>query len=341
MKRHIIYIVLFAVLAFGIVLTIVRYDAWFVEPEEPQYSIGAVRNEILTYGYDSTMVISFRDSVKTANSQEIRTGGGVAQYHVNRVAKSEPKIRRILVLGDIQDKSEEDAKVTNFLLKEIVSEERPDLIIQTGDLIERPMQSAWDRMSVAFDSIVPEIPLVVALGNHDYHKGLRSRVDVRALYSYPYFGHKKVKKAATAQIVLIKDTLDLFIIDSNRSVVDLFRQSTWLKNALDSSTAMHKILVTHHPLRSSKSRWNNLFVRLAIETVARRGGIDVVFAGHEHTFMHTDEGYHQVISHFSAKDYGGAGVSGRHFVMVDVMSNALNVRIFDVDKKMIDNFFVN
>lgn len=339
MKRHIIYIVLLAIAVAGIVLTIVRYDAWFVEQAEPEYTIGEARNEILTYGFDSTMMVSFRDSIKTTNSQEIKTDGGAAQYHVNRVAKESARVRKILVLGDIQDKSEEEAKITNSLLKGIVEEEHPDLIIQTGDLIERPMQSAWDRMSVDFDSIVPRIPLVVALGNHDYHKGLRNRVDIRALYAYPYFGHKNIKKAATAQITLIKDTLDLFIIDSNRSVTDIFRQSTWLKNALDSSTAEHKILVSHHPLRSTKSWWNNLFVRLAIETVAKRGGVEVVFAGHEHTYSHIEKGYHQVVSHFSAKDYDGEGEKGRHYAIVEVEDNTLRVRVFDENKKLVDSFF--
>lgn len=340
MKRHIIYIVFLAIVIAGVVLTIVRYDAWFVEQPEPSYSIGETRNEILTYGFDTTMVISFRDSMRTANSQEIITDGGVAQYHVNRVSKETPRVRRILVLGDIQDQSKDDAKITNSLLKKIVAEEHPDLILQTGDLIERPVQCAWDRMAIDFDSIVPSVPLIVALGNHDYHKGLRNRVDLRALYAYPYFGHRKVKKAATAQITLIKDTLDLFIIDSNRSVIDLFRQSTWLKNALDSSTAKHKILISHHPFRSSKSRWNNLFVRLAFETVAKRGGVKVLFAGHEHTYLHTDEEYHQVIAHFSAKDYDGDGEKGRHYVIVDVEDNVLNVRVFNEDAEMIDNFFI-
>lgn len=253
-KRKIAYVVLIAIVLFVAVLTVCRWDAWFVEPTET--GVEVIGNDtILTFGKDPSLVKTYLDSE--------------GRYCCRRVADTLCAMRRILVLGDIQDRDDGQAQTTNRLLRAIVEREQPDVILQTGDLAERPLQSAWNRVYAAFDSV--GVPLVSALGNHEYHKGLASRTDVRSLYTFPYFGHADVRRSANAVITLIADTLDVFILDSNRPLYDLFSQSVWLKNALDSSTAIHKIVMTHHPLRSSKTWFDNLFVRLAFEEVILNG----------------------------------------------------------------------
>lgn len=321
-KRKIAYAVLIAIVSFVAVLTACRWDAWFVEPTET--GVEVIGNDtILTFGKDSSLVKTYLDSE--------------GRYCCRRVADTLFAVRRILVLGDIQDRDDEQAQTTNRLLRAIVEREQPDVILQTGDLAERPLQSAWNRVYAAFDSV--GIPLVSALGNHEYHKGLASQTDVRSLYTFPYFGHADVRRSANAAITLIADTLDVFILDSNRPLYDLFSQSVWLKNALDSSTAIHKIVMTHHPLRSSKTWFDNIFVRLAFEEVIERHNVQLVLAGHEHCYMHYDGDYHQIISHFSAKEYGEDERLGRHYLVIDVVDGTMNVAVYDENKK-IENIII-
>lgn len=318
-RRKIANALLTAVVLFVAILTACRWNAWFVEPSET--GIPVIGNDtVLTFGKDSSLVKTYLNSE--------------GKYCCQRVKDTLPTMRRILVLGDIQDRDDEQARTTNRLLKTIVERERPDVILQTGDLAERPLQSAWNRVYAAFDSV--GIPLVSALGNHEYHKGVVSRTDVRSLYTFPYFGHADVNKSANAAIALIADTLDVFILDSNRPLWDIFSQSTWLENALDSSTAIHKIVMTHHPLRSSKSWFNNLFVRLAFEEVIKRHDVQLVLAGHEHCYMHYDGDYHQIISHFSAKEYGDGGNSGRHYLIIEVDGDGMYVGVYDEHGKVED-----
>lgn len=292
MKRNwVLYIVLTVVLLGGAILTAVRWNAWFVEPVE--------------------------------------TCDEVMECRVNTLAGDTFSFRKILVLGDVQDRDMEMASETHERINEVVGREQPDLILQTGDLFERQTQASWNRVAVAFNDVMDSVPMVVALGNHDYHKGLVHKPDKLMYETFGYFGTKDIDKPAVAHFVLSPDTLDLFILDSNRGIVNLFRESGWLNEELQSSTAQFKIVALHHPLRSEVSWWNNLFVRLAFESLVKRHGVQLVLCGHEHCYSHKQMDYHQIIAHFSKKDYENAGETGRRYVTVEIAGNNLMVKVFD------------
>lgn len=322
------------------VLTFVRREAWFGNPPEPEYTIDTVTNRLLTFNTDSSLVYTYRDNLRTDQSQHIRSRGGQAEYHIIRAHLDTPRYRTILVLGDIQSPSDEEAHIAGQALRRAVRLHNPDLILQLGDLIERPTQQAWSRMAITFDSVDTVIPLIAVLGNHDYLKGLDPEPDIRTYWAFPYFADKSADRPAVAQICLVKDTLDLFIIDSNRSIIDLYRQSAWLNHALAESTARRKLLLTHHPLRSSKSALNNLFVRLAFDGLVRQYGIDLVLSGHEHTYLHTEEPYHQIITNFSGKNYQARGAKGRHYLIIRREANSLIIKAYDADDRETESFSI-
>lgn len=339
MKSRKIALAIVAVIVAALgVLTIVRREAWFGNPPEPDYVVDSCSNRLLTYGRDTSLLFTYRDNCATPGSVHIATAGGRADYHAVRAHRDTPHIRTILLLGDIQDCSDSDALVTRALLRRIVARHHPDVILQSGDLLDRPHQAAWQRFSLAFDSIDTVIPIISALGNHDYYKGLSPVPDERFYRAFPYFRNCTPELPATAVISLVPDTLDLFIIDSNRSLLSLFRQSAWLNHALDSSRAPFKILMSHHPLRSAKSVWNCLTVRLAFDGLVRRKGVSMVVAGHEHTYAHRREPYHQIVQHFSGKDYDAQGRPGRHYTIIRVMDNRLEVSVYDERGERVETF---
>lgn len=300
MAKKISYIVLVVILAGGAILTAVRWNAWFVEPVE-------VCDEVI-------------------------------ECRINTLTGDTFSLRKMLVLGDVQDRDMEMAAETHERICEIVSRERPELILQTGDLFERQTQASWNRVAVAFNDVMDSVPMVVALGNHDYHKGLIPKPDKRIYDAFGYFGTKDIDKPAVAHFVLSPDTLDLFILDSNRGIINLFRQSGWLNDVLQGSTAKFKVVALHHPMRSEVSWWNNLFVRLAFESLVKRHGVQLVLCGHEHYYNHKQLEYHQIVAHFSKKDYGNAGVAGRHYVTAEIKGNNLMVKVFDDYGRKVEEF---
>ena len=303
MKRKLLlYILLIGILAGGVTLMAVRWNAWFVEPVEPC--------------------------------------DDVVECRVNTLTEDTLSIKKILVLGDVQDRDMVTAVETQERINEIVNRERPELILQTGDLFERQTQASWNRVAVAFNDVMDSVPMVVALGNHDYHKGVVHKPDKRMYEAFGYFGTKDIDKPAVAHFVLSPDTLDLFILDSNRGIISLFRQSGWLNDVLQGSTAKFKVVALHHPMRSEVSWWNNLFVRLAFESMVKRHGVQLVLCGHEHYYNHKQLGYHQIIAHFSKKDYGSAGVAGRHYVTVEIKGNDLMVKAFDDCGRKVGEFSI-
>lgn len=302
MAKKLLYILLAVVIVGGGILTWLRWNAWFVEPVEPC-------DEVI-------------------------------HIQINTISTDTLSIHKLLVLGDIQDRDMEMALETRNRLTEIVSREHPQLILQTGDLFERQNQASWNRVAVAMNDIMDSVPLVVALGNHDYHKGLVHKPDRRIYESFPYFGTTDIEQPAVAHFVLLRDTLDLFILDSNRGIIGLFRQSGWLHDELQGSTALHKVVALHHPMRSEVSWWNNIFVRLAFEQLVEEYGVQLVFSGHDHYYAHREDGYHQIVTHFSKKEYSTSGVAGRHYSTAEIVGNNLMVKVFDDSGHEMEKFVV-
>lgn len=330
MKKTIL-ITLSCLVVFGIVLTVIRYDAWFKNLPEPEYTITSPSNHVLTFSHDSSLVLTWRDSGTTFQSM-----GGSASFHQKTISQNTPSCRHILVLGDIQDPDEQQALITKSLLRDIVNTHHPDAILQLGDLIERPMQCAWDRFSLAFDSIDTLIPIIPILGNHDYLKGLVHKPEGRPFLVFPFLTQTDI--AACAHLTLCPDTLDIFIVDSNRDFINLFRQASWLEEELQKSNAKFKILLCHHPLYSTRSPLNNLFVRLAFSSVAADNGVSLVLTGHEHTYSHSIHSFHHLVSHFSSKSYDDS--PNLYYSILDIKDNTLNVNVFDQNNSLIETFSV-
>jgi predicted phosphodiesterase len=73
-----------------------------------------------------------------------------------------------------------------------------------------------------------------------------------------------------------------FVLDTN--VLDR-KQVAWLENALTTSRDEWKICYFHHPLYSNAGRHgSNVELRVALEPLFLRHGVDVVFSGHDHVY---------------------------------------------------------
>src|SRR5690606_2753983 len=79
-----------------------------------------------------------------------------------------------------------------------------------------------------------------------------------------------------------KDDVDFFVLDSTYVTP---AQVTWLGEALERSDAGWKIAYFHHPIYSSgEKHGSETDLRVLVEPLFIRHGVDVVFAGHEHFY---------------------------------------------------------
>jgi hypothetical protein len=156
---------------------------------------------------------------------------------------------------------------------------------------------------------------------------LNKHPDERFFYTFPYF----LNDAEVAPLIgcceLSFGATHLYIIDSNQPIWMHIEQRKWLINRLQSlSEADSKIIAMHHPLRSARSKFNNLIVRLMYENVVKKHNIGLVLVGHEHTnYTLTEEetgGYKQIITNFSFKNYEKSkGEKGRKSIFLTLPIN--------------------
>ena len=111
------------------------------------------------------------------------------------------------------------------------------------------------------------IPFYAALGNHDEPTNR----------NYPGFN-----MAGQRYYSFVRRNTRFFVLDTNMMDAD---QIKWFEQALASATALWKIVVFHHPIYSDGDRHGaNVQLRVMLEPIMVRHGVDVVLSGHEHIY---------------------------------------------------------
>ena len=215
----------------------------------------------------------------------------------------------LLVLGDVQDK-QYDVRTDSAVVK-LEKDYDADFILQLGDLIDRPHQDKWDLYFRLFEPIRTKVPMISIIGNHDYHKGINKYPDERFFYTFPYFLDKKHNAPIIGCCELNFGKTTLYILDSNQPIWRQLKQRKWLKHKLGNTPeGIEKIVALHHPLRSARSKFNNLIVRGIYEGLIKKYKVELVLAGHEHTQYVINKEvtgcYDQIITNFSLKNYDDA-----------------------------------
>ena len=130
----------------------------------------------------------------------------------------------------------------------------------------------------------------------------------------------------------VKKNVRFFVLDTNR----LDRpQLAWLEQALRSSTDDWKICAFHHPLYSDGlTHGPSLELRVMLEPILVRHGVDAVFSGHDHIYerLKPQKGIHYFVA--GAGGQHGRGIlpgaataasfeEDRSFMAVEVSGNQL------------------
>jgi hypothetical protein len=142
---------------------------------------------------------------------------------------------------------------------------------------EQPYKNLLDR----------KVPFYASLGNHDYKHG-----NWKHAIGFPLFNMngKRYYKFPERD-----DLVEFFVLDSNRLCggckdAPEQEQLNWLKEELAKSAAKWKIVYFHHPIYSSGGApWfcghgSDEKMRCVLEPHLIKGGVRVVFSGHDHHY---------------------------------------------------------
>ena len=190
-----------------------------------------------------------------------------------------------------------------------------------ADAFERPYKPLLDA-GVRFHAI---------LGNHD-------AADNRL---YPLFGMDGQRYYTWA-----RENTRFFGIDTNR--LDA-AQMAWLENALKQSLERWKIVYFHHAIYSGgKRHGSNIELRVKLEPLFVRYGVNVVFSGHDHIYQRfkPQKGITYFVEGASGKLRKGISASAesavafdqdQSFMLVEIAGSELTFRTITRTGRVIDS----
>lgn len=246
MRRWISIIVTSLLLAGGVIVCIVRWQAWFGMPAEPQWT-------------GERMEYTFPSANDTAFPQDSLT---------------------VLVLGDIHNRltsADYDTLAARVPQVEVVA--------QAGDWMDRGQEYYYQWLLREWtNSALYGKPVIACPGNHEYTKGLHKTLSPfwSKAFVVPANGPKDVPGVS---YFVDLPQIRFIVMDTNPldRLVYLTRTLTWLRQTMNDAGGRYIVVMMHHPVISAgKGRFNTLIYAAFRNAL---GDADLVIAGHDHSYM--------------------------------------------------------
>ncbi len=145
-----------------------------------------------------------------------------------------------------------------------------EFVVMVGDNLygSQTRRDFVDKFEIPYGPLLRmKIPFFAALGNHDEPTNRE----------YPGFN-----MGGQRYYSFVRGKARFFVFDTN--FMDP-KQLAWIESTLQASTDDWKIAVFHHPIYSDGDRHgSNIQMRVALEPLLTKYGVDVVLTGHEHIY---------------------------------------------------------
>ena len=256
MKKIIGWIIGLCLLAGGATVCAIRWQAWFGNPAEPEWTGDTITHQFITMNNDSVLRALQRDTLS------------------------------FLLLGDIHN------SLTNTEMSRLV-ERHPNIqfYAQLGDWMERPYLYYEQMMYQSLQGTSLEtLPVVAVPGNHEHLKGIVKTLPNhwQEIFANPQNGPARF--LGTSYYV---DFPQLRLIALNTDglvwLSDYTQVGFWLKKTLREAGDKFTIVMMHHPVYSTADGRSNPLIWLAFHGAMREA--DVVFSGHDHNYARRTEHY--------------------------------------------------
>ena len=312
-----------------------------VEEDLPEHNIYKVHLE----GLKSAEPYFYEVTAIDLNGDTIRSGDLTF-----RTAGSKASPFSFAIIGDTEARPH-----INFQVGQLIWDERPDFIINLGDLTDggkEPHKFEWNHEYFqGMNPLTSRIPMVPVPGNGEGDLYWYSKYhNLPAYYKYEY------------------GNAVFFMLNSNdrAAFAPGGEQYEWLENELKNCEATWKFVCHHHaPYSSDENDYGNSWEGISnlgdtlvrkIVPLYEKYGVDIVMFGHLHTYQRTlpiamekvDEKNGVIYlqggggggnledftpnrSWFSAKTY-----RGHHYFTVSILGKKLSMRMVDTEGRMRD-----
>ena len=249
MRRWIGWIIGLCLLAGGATTCAIRWEAWFGNPPEPEWTGEKITHQFITMNNDSVLRALQRDTLS------------------------------FLLLGDIHNSLTNDQMAA-------LSQRHSDIQFwaQMGDWMERPYMYYEQMMyqsllGTRFDSL----PIVAIPGNHEYLKGIVKTLPNHWKTIFPNPQNGPARFLGTTYYVDFPH-LRLIALDTDglHRMSDYTQVAFWLKQSLTNAKDKHTVVIMHHPVFSTAQGRQNPLIWLSFYGILREA--DVVFSGHDHNY---------------------------------------------------------
>ncbi len=256
MKKTIGWIIGLCLLAGGATVCAIRWQAWFGNPPEPEWTGETIAHQFITMNNDSVLRTLQRDTLS------------------------------FLLLGDIHN------SLTNEQMAAL-SERHSDIQFwaQLGDWMERPYNYYEQMMYQSLlGTRLDSLPIVAIPGNHEYLKGVVKTLPEHWKTIFPNPQNGPARFLGTSYYVDFP-YMRLIALDTDglHRMSDYTQVAFWLKKTLREADKKFAIVMMHHPIYSTAEGRFNPFIWLAFHGAMREA--DVVFSGHDHNYARRTEHY--------------------------------------------------
>ena len=256
MKKIIGWIIGLCLLAGGATVCAIRWEAWFGNPPEPEWTGEKITHQFMTMNNDSVLRTLQRDTLS------------------------------FLLLGDIHNSLMNDQM-------DALSQRHSDIQFwaQMGDWMERPYMYYEQMMYQSLQGTrLDSLPIVAIPGNHEYLKGIVKNLPEHWKTIFPNPQNGPARFLGTTYYVDFPH-LRLIALDTDglHRISDYTQVAFWLKKTLRDADKKFTIVMMHHPVYSTAEGRFNPFIWLAFHGAMREA--DVVFSGHDHNYARHTEHY--------------------------------------------------
>lgn len=182
--------------------------------------------------------------------------------------------------------------------------DRPDakFFLYAGDLINRSNEDAdWGEMKGGPGWINGSVPMVPAIGNHEYQKDAdenqRLSFHWRPEFTLPENGPKGLEETVYSFDI---QGARIIVLNSHVRQAD---QVAWLEAQLQNNPNRWTIVTFHHPILSSAKGRDNKELRELWKPIFDKYRVDLVLQGHDHTYARA--GFERVASSINPRQKSG------------------------------------
>lgn len=238
---------------------------------------------------------------------------------------------------------------------------RPNFMLHCGDVVDDGFaKNQWvDELFAPAANLFAHVPAFPVIGNHEKN----------AHWYYDYFSLPKPEYFYT----FTYGNAQFFMIDSNKDCAPGSEQYKWLEAELKKSKATWKFAAHHHPCFSSdENDYGDLWKGKSkvgeyiagddnarkLVPVYEKYGVDIVFAGHIHSYERTWPILNMTINQKKGVRYivsggGGGGLEqaapqrawfsihvarGHHYCFASVHDRTIQFKAYDLEGRLFDTF---